>query len=139
MQNILECSSIDDCHVITHASENAEILSGSNGDKLPTGAYLIGVHLYKDSANSDKIKRERFIQQCYRMELKGFGWSTFNSLYDYVNGDFIEIFNPINLQETMLMEVFPGTTTRKKWINCINTLKDRMTLYWFIGMMSFPR
>ena len=139
VQNILECSSIDDCHVITHTSENAEILPGSNGDKLPTGAYLIGVHLYKDSANSDKIKRERFIQQCYRMELKGFGWSAFNSLYDYVNGDFIELFNPINLQETMLMEVFPGTTTRKKWINCINTLKDRMTLYWFIGMMSFPR
>lgn len=139
VQNVLERSSIDDCHVVTHVSENAEILPGSNGDKLPTGAYLIGVHLYKDSANSDKIKRERFIQQCYRMELKGFGWSAFNSLYDYVNGDFIELFNPINLQETMLMEVFPGTATRKKWINCINTLKDRMTLYWFIGMMSFPR
>lgn len=139
VQNVLECGSIDDCHIVTHVSENAEILPGSNGDKLPTGAYLIGVHLYKDSANSDKIKRERFIQQCYRMELKGFGWSAFNSLYDYVNGDFIELFNPINLQETMLMEVFPGTATRKKWINRINTLKDRMTLYWFIGMMSFPR
>ena len=139
VQNVLERGSIDDCHIVTHVSENAEILPGSNGDKLPTGTYLIGVHLYKDSANSDKIKRERFIQQCYRMELKGFGWSAFNSLYDYVNGDFIELFNPINLQKTMLMEVFPGTATRKKWINCINTLKDRMTLYWFIGMMSFPR
>lgn len=139
VQSILEPKSLNECHIETYKSENAEILPGKGDTSLPADSYISGVHLYKNGASSEKIKRERFIQQCYRMELKGFGWSAFNQLYDYVSGDFIELFNPINLQETMLMEVFPGTKTRKNWISAINILKDRMTLYWFIGMMSFPR
>lgn len=137
VQSVITPASFDTCNVVTYPSENAEIVLGE-GDKLPKDSYISGVHCFKVSGNSAKIKRERFIQQCRRLEIKGFGWSTFNNLYDMVEGNFIELFNPINMQDAILAEYISGKATRRKWVSAIKEIKENMTLYWFIGMMSFP-
>lgn len=137
VQSIIKPASYENCHVVSHISGNAEIVTGE-GDKLPKNSYISGIHCFTLDVNSPKVRKERFILQCSRLEIKGFGWSTFNSLFEMVNGDFIELFNPIYMQDAILEEYIPGNATRQKWIRGLKSIKEKMTLYWFIGMMSFP-
>lgn len=120
-----------------YSSGNMELFVGDS-DKLPDNAFVEGVHLYSRNADSPKIRKERFISQCYALEFKGFGWSTFNSLYDLVDGDFVELFNPLNLVNEMLAPYISGEKTRRKWISCMNNFKENATLYWFIGALRVP-
>lgn len=137
VQSVIEYGN-EDFHFEDYPSGNSEMVTGK-GKNLPLNSYVDGIHLYSSNfEESIKIKRERFISQCYSLEIKGFGWATFNNLFDMVEGKFIELFNPINLTSQMLEGYISGDKSKLKWIKAIENVKQNMTLYWLIGMQHIP-